>query len=188
MQIVINIIFAPIFILPNILPGNDSFMTWFKRVFANLMAFPMTIVLLITVQLIALNDEYVGSLLASSRNVNITQFSLPLVPLTTSQMVPIIAAVFLLIIPSMVQSVVDSIAGEPVTKAGVGTLISGVGGAASTAFSQYTGLAALNNSLGGNGAIGKVLGKVYGNVPRAKPPDNLQRESNPAPGPDINTS
>lgn len=184
-QVIINVIFAPILILPNVIPGNDSFMTWFKRVFGNLMAFPLTIILLITIQLIALNDEYIGSFFDPSRNLSATQFSLPLVPLTTSQIVPIIAGVFLLIIPTLVQSVVDSIAGEPITKVGVGTLISGVGGAASTAFSQYSGLAALNNSLGGSGAIGKVLGKVYGNVPRAKAPESSSRESNPPPGPDL---
>lgn len=178
-QIVINIIFAPVLILPNVLPGNNAFMDWFKRIVGNLAAFPITIILLITVQLIAINDEYIGYrsiLKTTTENFSAVQFSMPMLPFKTSQLVPIIAAVFLLVIPEMVKKVVDSIAGASLIEAGPGALVGGVGGAVGTVFRQYSGLAALNQTLKGTNPIGRVLnstglfGKADTNARESAPP------------------
>lgn len=182
-QIAINIIFAPVLILPNVLPGNNAFMDWFKRILGNLAAFPITIILLITVQLIAINDEFIGFRSAagylpgqSTHDFSAVQFSMPMLPFKTSQLVPIIAAVFLLVIPELVMKVVNSIAGASLIEAGPGALIGGVGGAVGTVFRQYSGLAALNQTLKGTNPIGRVLnstglfGKADTNARESAPP------------------
>lgn len=179
-QIIINVIFAPVLILPNVLPGNNSFMNWLKRIIGNLLTFPLTVILLITVQLIAANDEHLNFIGHSSAPV---QFSLPMLPFTTSQLVPIITAVFLLVIPEMVQKVVDSIAGPSLIEAGPGALLGGIGGAAAAIYSPVAGLATISNALAGPGPLG-ALGRRFGfgkSIPAGAPPPSIKPESTEAP-------
>jgi len=46
LTVIISLVIAPIVLLANALPGNDSFGTWFRGVFANLSVFPITMILL----------------------------------------------------------------------------------------------------------------------------------------------
>lgn len=173
-QVIINIIFAPVLIIPNVLPGNDAFMNWFKKVAGNLAAFPVTIALLITVQLIALNDEFIGSAVLNTTTQNGAgiQFSLPLIPLNSSQIVPIIAGIFLFLIPGFAQSVVEAIAGKPVTEAGVDTLFGGgvgkIGNIGNALVGQFAGQAAVAAVLKGENPLARFgIGKKAASTPPA---------------------
>lgn len=159
-QIVISIIFAPVLILPNVIPGNDAFMKWLKGLIGNLLTFPITIVLLIVVQLIGLNDEVVQQAMATN-GISQTQFSFPMLTMKTSALIPVIVAVFLLIIPQLVKKVTESIAGPPIVEAGAGTLFAGIGGAVGTVIGQYAGLASFANSMRGS-RVGNMLGFIPG--------------------------
>jgi hypothetical protein len=159
LQLVINVIFAPVLILPNVIPGNESFKNWLKRIVGHLLVFPVTIILLVVVQLIALNDQSLNGTGANPREF--TQFTLPLIYMETSQFVPIIAGAFLLLIPDLVKKVRDSVAGDSIIQAGPSVLFSGLDTAVGAAFGQYTGLAAVNRTFAGQGPLGKVLNRFY---------------------------
>lgn len=171
-RIVIDIIFAPVMILPNVIPGNSSFTDWLKRLVGNLLVFPITIVLLITVQLIAINDEHLGIINVGSPQ---TQFTLPLLNMETSQLVPIIAAAFMMLIPQLVAKVRDSIAGEPVVDAGPGVLFAGIGGAVGAVVGQYAGLASFSRTVDPNSRVGRAVSFIPGlrqSVSQATPPQD----------------
>lgn len=160
-QIIINVIFAPVLILPNVIPGNDAFMSWLKRIAGNLLVFPVTIVLLIVVQLIGLNDSTLTDALSPGQTDTI-EFTLPMLSMETSQFTAIICGALLILIPTLVKKVVNSIAGDPVIDAGPGVLFGGIAGAGGAIVGQYSGLAAFSRTLDPNSALGRAVGKVPG--------------------------
>ncbi|MCX7996194.1 MAG: hypothetical protein N2691_00335 [Patescibacteria group bacterium] len=189
-RILIDIIFAPIMILPSVIPGNDAFMSWLRRIFGNMLVFPLTIVLLIVVQLVALNDEQLigwgqyefgRDTVGWSIESGLPQFTLPPLNMDTSRLAPIIAAAFMLLIPQLVRQVQEQIAGKPVIDAGPAALFGGVAGAAGAVVGQYAGLAQFAKLVDPDTALGNFIRRVplINQVTGAVKPKN--KSENPVP-------
>lgn len=154
-QIIINTIFAPLFILPSIVPGNNSFIDWMKRIIGNLAVFPVTIVLLIVVQYMA----YIDPTTNIAGLTTDTQFTLPgLNYLYTSSIAPIIAGSLMFLIPQLAGQIRDAIAGKPAIDAGPGVLFGGVAGGVGAIVGQYTGMATFSKQMGSDSPLGRLVG------------------------------
>ena len=59
LRIVISIIFAPIILLAEILPGRNAFSKWFKTLVADLLLFPLTLILItLSSAILAMNNNF----------------------------------------------------------------------------------------------------------------------------------
>lgn len=130
-QIIINIVFAPIFLIPEALPGRSAFMPWIKRLVGNMAAFPTMVTLFLFIRM--MNGIAVGS----GQTI-----SFPLLfGFKSDGFIAIITAVLMFMIPDLTKGVIKSIAGDPTFKGGVGLLFSGASEGASTGLKSYGGLA-----------------------------------------------
>lgn len=167
-QIILLTILAPIFILPNAIPGQNSFFGWFKKYFANVAVFPLTAALFVLSQIIVLNNNIV-------LRQNEVQFYFPMLNFDNQAMVAVLTAAFLLLIPNLVSSAKDAIAGEGGFDAGPGVLFADIGQATKAGLSQFGTLATFNQLANSQSPLGSVVRgipfakKIFGN--RNKKPD-----------------
>jgi hypothetical protein len=141
-RIVLYIIFAPIIILPNAIPGQNSFMGWLRFIAGNLLIFPLIVVFFLVV--LAIQDvsnvggwgEFLVPFVTKSgvADPNSPSFMIPLAWSFDTRILPIIiSAVMLMMIPELIQKIVQPIVGESFLPEGnVGILFGGLAGAATT--------------------------------------------------------
>jgi len=120
-QVLIYIMFAPVFLITEALPGQKGFAPWFRNILGNLLVFPVVIALLLTVQVI--NQYSVNSLTTPitqpiSQLVNNGIFLPPLLAgnvasaIRPQYFIAIINAIFLMIIPDLAKSFKQMIIGK----------------------------------------------------------------------------
>ncbi len=108
MGLIFGIIFAPITLLFNAIPGSDSFNKWLKAMAANALIFPVTaILILIGVSLLGAsnfdvnpNIGFQGALLKDGNN---SIASLPFLGMNTGGMIGIIGLGFLMMMPKVLE-------------------------------------------------------------------------------------
>lgn len=103
LEIILLTVMAPIMILPDILPGGNSFMTWLRRIFASAMVFPTTTFLLLLGIVIVGNqqgdDKYgVGQGVAAGVSSGL---QLPFLPFTSDVMLSFVGIGFILMTPKI---------------------------------------------------------------------------------------
>lgn len=123
-QIIINIVFAPIFLIPEALPGRSAFIPWIKRLVGNMAAFPTMVTLFLFIRMM------------NGIAVNAGQtISFPLLfGFKSDGFIAIITGVLMFMIPDLTKGVIKGIAGDPSFKGGVGMLFTGLPQSAGTAF------------------------------------------------------
>lgn len=159
-QIIINVIFAPVFLLIGTIPGQDGFSSWIKQLVGNLLVFPLVICLILVIQVIQ------GIGLGGSKGA----FSMPLLyNFETDVLALIITGAFLFAIPDIVKTVVKKVAGEPSIKAGPGLILGGAGILAGSAMGAASQLHTLSKLAGGSGelpGLSKLKGWFSGKMQR----------------------
>src|SRR3989338_9197963 len=176
-QIIIRIMFAPILLMREIIPGQKSFAYWLKVIFGHLMVFPTVIALLLVVQLIQNVgfDPRCTGFSSYLPGYCKTHFSLPLLyGFNTSALAMIISGAFLFAIPDLTRKVVKSIAGESSIPVGPGILFGGAAALTGTAIGSISQLDSLNRAItgksglgGGFGNIGRILTGKAKSTPKA---------------------
>jgi len=130
-QIIVYIMFAPLLIITEAIPGRSGFMPWLKNILGNLITFPVVIGLFLTLAVIdkQINLQgYSTNMLTGTTNIFIP-------PLISSNynleyVIPIINAVFLLMIPDLTKNIRQMIVGKTSLPAvAPNVLLGGVGGA-----------------------------------------------------------
>ncbi len=143
-QIVINVIFAPIFLLTEVIPGQESFIGWVKKIVGNLLIFPTVIALLLVVQIIQ-GIGFVGTGNA---------FSMPLLyDFPTDVLALIISGAMLFVIPDIVKTMVKRIAGDPAIQAGPATLFGAAGIIGGSAMGVVSQIHTLQKMTGGEASV-----------------------------------
>lgn len=143
-QLIVNIIFAPILLLMGAIPGQESFSGWVRKIIGNLIVFPIVIALILVIQVI----QTIGF------NGSQDAFSLPLLyGFETDVLAMLISGAFLFMIPDIAKQVSKKIAGESSIKAGAGALFGGVGVLAGSAMGIATQVSTLNKAVGGQGKV-----------------------------------
>jgi hypothetical protein len=101
-QIILYLIFAPLIILLEAVPGRSGFTSWLKNIIGNLLTFPTVIFLIIITN--GINKIYLG---------NQPTFTPPfLSDINPNAIVPLIDAVMLLMIPDLVKVLKQAIIGK----------------------------------------------------------------------------
>jgi len=101
-QIILYLIFAPLIILLEAVPGRSGFTSWLKNIIGNLLTFPAVIFLVIITN--GINKIYLG---------NQPTFTPPfLSDINPNAIVPLIDAVMLLMIPDLVKTLKTAIIGK----------------------------------------------------------------------------
>ncbi|GIW63823.1 MAG: hypothetical protein KatS3mg091_625 [Patescibacteria group bacterium] len=70
--------FAPILILPNVMPGNNAFVSWIKKIIAALIVFPVTVAILMVANYIMTDLPARGGFFFSPLGIQIETFTLPI--------------------------------------------------------------------------------------------------------------
>ncbi|GIW62332.1 MAG: hypothetical protein KatS3mg090_0158 [Patescibacteria group bacterium] len=70
--------FAPILILPNVIPGNNAFSSWIKKIIATLIIFPVTVSILMVANYIMTDLPSRGGFFLSPLGIQIETFTLPI--------------------------------------------------------------------------------------------------------------
>lgn len=149
-QITLQVILAPLLILPNALPGQNSFWTWLKRLFGYLLVFPLVIFFLLLIKVI----------FSLSIAVPDYSFSMPLLTgLHTNAFIAIIAAIMLVMIPDLVKTAIKPLIGEGI-QLGAGALFAGVGAAGGSIFHNFYQFAIIQPHL--KGIFGGAKEKLQG--------------------------
>ncbi len=159
-QIIINVMFAPVFLILVAVPGQDGFSSWVKKLIGNLLVFPAVITLILVIQVI----QGIGF------NGGQDAFSMPLLyDFDTDVMAMVISGAMLFAIPNIVKDMVKRIAGEPAVKGGAGLLLGGAGILAGSAMGAASQVHTLSRLAGGQGELpgldrikGWITGKMKG--------------------------
>ncbi|MGB4965744.1 MAG: hypothetical protein WBO77_01390, partial [Microgenomates group bacterium] len=154
-QIIINVIFAPLFLITEAIPGQNSFVDWAKKLFAHLLVFPMVITLILVIEVIQETSIIAG----------MNSFSLPLLyGFETSLITMIISGGLLFLIPDLTKTMIKKIAGDPTIKAGSGLLFGGAGVLAGSLLNSTSQLHSLQKITDPNGGLPilKNIGSIFG--------------------------
>lgn len=134
-QVIIQVIFAPFFILPNIIPGQNSFVNWLKKLFGFLLVFPLVILFLIIIESI---QRIMGN------HPTTSAFSMPgLYGFDTQSLSVVISAAMLFMMPDIIRSFIKPMVGESNIKPGAGVLFAGLAGGAGGTMGAITTLRSL---------------------------------------------
>ncbi len=102
-QILFNLIFSPILLLFNAFPGSTAFSSWLRNLVTNLITFPITIILFL-----------VGNALSSSISRHDAMWTPPLLPGYSDEVARVLIALGLVLaIPSVVNSIKESLKAKP---------------------------------------------------------------------------
>lgn len=158
-KILLWIIFAPLYLLQDVIPGRNAFMDWIRTLFVHLLTFPIVFGLIMISALIssiAMNDPVRTESLWTPPflfNRDATGF------------IRIIGAVILVGIPELTRTAKQALGVKSENLGvGVGSLFGGVTGIATGAFGGYKGIKSLvnpNKPLVESSKLGK-LGKIPG--------------------------
>lgn len=108
-NILIAIIFAPIVLLGQAIPGQNSFSSWLKNLLSNLVVFPATAILILVAN--AISNLYLGK--------GGSMWSPPMVGFGGPEMASFIIAIgFALVIPTLVSSVKKMFGAKPIIPVG----------------------------------------------------------------------
>jgi len=179
LQIILFIIFAPIFMLFEAIPGRNAFSYWIKNLFAEILTFPLLIIFFIVGYII------VNTYAAPTSNIWTPPF---LYGIDATTLSAIFGISFLFLIPDLVKMVKELMGVKPLpVSIGLGTLFAGagavVGGGLGLA-GQYGSLALAFPALRGKMGTLPGIGKIF-REPEKKPGpgDKAQEPSHPAGGP-----
>lgn len=117
-NIIMSVLVGPIQILFDALPGSNSFVSWLKNLFLNLIPFPITIFMLI-----------LGNALSNSFGTN-QLWTPPLLPqwgISSSFATTILWLGIIMTIPSVVGSIKEAIKTKAAMPSGVGTIVGPLG-------------------------------------------------------------
>lgn len=154
LQIILLIIFAPIFMLFEAIPGRSAFAYWFKNLFAEILTFPLLVIFFIVGYII------VNTFAAPSANVWTPPF---LYGIDATTLSALFGVGFLFLIPDLVKLVKELMGVKPLPiSIGLGTIFAGAGaavgggiglagqyGSLALAFPKLRGLAEKLPGLGG---------------------------------------
>lgn len=173
-KILLFIIFAPIFMLFEAIPGRNAFAFWFKNIVAELLTFPITIILLITGYLIVNNLSIGATVGALNRNITTPTFWTPpfLTGINPTAFLFIVGMGIIFSIPTIVKMIKELMGVKGIPGLSLGPGLFFAGGAATTAFrTGILGAPSLLHGLpyawqqrlrGAPGGIGKLVGGVLG--------------------------
>ena len=167
-QILLLILFAPVILLFEAIPGRNTFAWWFKNLLANLLVFPLVILIILTSDIIIKINAQVGT----------NQFWAPpfLYPLNQEAITILIGIGIYLLIPDLVKMVKEllGVKGVPVSF-GLGTFFSGVSTPVGGAMGFAGGFGSISLAVPGIRRFGqRILGGKLGslldpNEPKATP-------------------
>jgi hypothetical protein len=170
-QILVHILFAPLLLLMEAIPGQQGFMPWVRNLVGNLSVFPVTIALLLIIYVINLKIGNVAGFSANGGAVvdptalfgtqygntnNQQMFLPPLMVLTPQAFLAVIDAAFLVMIPDLLKLVKQKIIGKEAAAlpVGPGALISGsVGGVVGGGIGMFSQFGSFSHALSGVGGI-----------------------------------
>ncbi|KKR33590.1 MAG: hypothetical protein UU37_C0003G0002 [Candidatus Gottesmanbacteria bacterium GW2011_GWA2_41_12] len=158
-QIIISVIFAPIQILPEAIPGHSAFSGWFRNLAAQLISFPTTVGILM-LGTILVNNKGAGSLwtpplIGYNIDINGAPPTTGAAALTNAN--PIAAFIGLGIIfsaPALIVSIKKLFQPKPFLPIGMGTALAPITGAAQTTMGVG------QSFYYGQAAFGPILGKL----------------------------
>jgi hypothetical protein len=180
-QILVHILFAPLMLLMEAIPGQQGFMPWVRNLVGNLSVFPVTIALLLIIYVINLKIGNVAGFSANGGAVvdptaifgtqygntnNQQMFLPPLMVLTPQAFLAIIDAAFLVMIPDLLKLVKQKIIGKEAASlpVGPGALISGsIGGVVGGGIGMFSQFGSLSHGFtGASSLIGNLGLKIPG--------------------------
>lgn len=107
LQIILLTVLSPLMILPDILPGGNSFMTWLRNIFAHAMIFPATAFMFLVGTVIVGGSQSFGLQPAAAIDPNVG-LKLPFLNFTGDALFPLIGVGFILITPKVNDMVRDA--------------------------------------------------------------------------------
>lgn len=160
-QIIISIIFSPIILLFEAIPGKSTFSFWLKGLIGELITFPVVIVLLLVEKVMFMTMTYSGDFWTPPFLVNLSPGSFSV----------IIGLGLILVTPDIIKMVKDAIGAKPLPfNIGVGTFMSGGGavvGGGMSILQQFSTMSLGMNALVGEQNIFKTLGRFRKERPPA---------------------
>ncbi len=152
------IFFAPIILIFEAIPGKNTFSWWFKNLFANLITFPLIVLIIITSDIIVKTNAQVGT----------NQFWAPpfLYPLNQDAMTILLGLGIYLMLPDLIKMAKEAmgVKGMPLNL-GVGTFFGGataVTGGLMSGAGQFGSISLALGALGPSGAFAKIGSKIPG--------------------------
>lgn len=134
-QILINIIFAPIFLLGQAIPGQSSFSSWIKNLLSNIIVFPATAILLMVAN--AVSDAFINPLGTVATMTQGGSFWVPpILPGVEYWAQILIGMGFALVIPQIVVSIKNLFKAKAAIPMGLSTVTGPILGGAQQAL-QY---------------------------------------------------
>jgi len=167
LTILLLIIFAPLMLLLEAIPGQKAFSNWLRQLVAALLAFPITIALILLSGIIVAIPSSMGS-----SGKPLAMWAPPL--LYSNYALPdafsvLVGVGILFMIPNIIMSVkkIMGIKDGLLSGAGVGMFFGGVGGIAASGMGSLTKYSSIKYAIGGyidpkKGLIGKLLGTKGG--------------------------
>ncbi len=160
LQIILMIVFAPVILLLEAVPGKSTFGYWIKGLIGELITFPVVITMLLVGKMMTTTLSYPGDYWKAPfiGNLNTTGFGV------------IMGAGLIFLIPDIVKLVKDGLGVKPLPfNLGVGTFLGGagvLGGGAMGILQQFSTLNMGMAAFGDQGIISKLRGK--GEIPKEK--------------------
>jgi len=155
-EIVIFIIFAPILLLFEAIPGKNIFSWWFKNLLGNIISFPLVICFII-----------ISTILIESSNSSAYVWSPPLLPqMGQTQFATLIGIGIMFLIPDFIKLIKEAIGLKPLPiQIGLGTYFGGAGAAVGGGvglLSQIGGISLGLQAFGAGGGLGQMIKKFAG--------------------------
>ena len=148
-QVLVQIMFAPIFLIIEAIPGQKGFVPWLRKLIGNLAVFPATAGLLLIVGIININIlKYEG---LPFQGTNTPMFIPPFIAATPNAFLAIINAAFLVMIPDFLKLIKQTIIGKDAGfNMGPGALFAGtIGGVVGGGMGALTQFHSVGAGLGG---------------------------------------
>lgn len=165
LQILLMVIFSPIFMLLDAVPGQNAFSGWLKGLIGELITFPVTIILLVT-----------GYVIMNSVTSTDDLWTPPLLTggMSPQAYIVLVGMGIMFLIPDLVKTVKDKIGVKPLPlSVGLGTFFGGAGaavGGAMTATTTFSSLAMAFPILRTKLSKVKGIGGLFENPPTGSQP------------------
>lgn len=155
-QLILLIIFSPIILILEAIPGKEVFLSWVKNIIANLLAFVITITLVLT-------SASISSITRINPQIN-SQGSIWAPPfifgVNSTSIINLISIGILLIIPNIITSIKEKIAGKGglLPEVGLSLFFGGAGAVVGTAAGFAQGFSSLASIPLLSGVLGRIPG------------------------------